>query len=632
VDPDEPGISNVVVQLYGTNGAYGTNFVFLLETTTDNNGYYLFQALAPDSYYVKLPATNFAVGGALEHYWLTSPSVTTNDQVDDDNNGSQAVLNGDVISPLFILRSGHGPLDTTTETGRGNELDNAVDEDGDMTMDFGFTAPVTIGNYVWVDLNGNGVQDGGEPGMDGVTVTLYRTNHGVGTLTQVATTNSASGGAFSFSVVPAGDFVVSFGLPSGYSYTTFRAGSDTSLDCNALPGNGQTPVFTLTSGQTDNSVDAGYYQPTSISGAVLLDLNGYGTTAPADTTGISGVTITLQTNGATVVTTTTDSSGNYSFANLPPGSYTVVQTLPGGYLAATATSLPVTLVSGTPSTGNTFLDAQPVTIGDKVWVDTNGNGVQDSSEPGLTDVAVTLYRASHSGGTLTQVATRTTASGGAYSFTGLLPGDFVIGFGLPSGYAYTLSNAGSDTNLDSNALPGDGKTAVFAVTSGETDNSVDAGYYQPGMIGSQVWADVNDDGLLNNGETGINGVTVQLYAQGKVPGTDGPDATTTTSTVGPNEGIYSFANLRPGNYFVHIPTPPVSAPLASTTVVSSDNRVDSDNNGSQSGGIGTAVTSPVITLSSGETDNTVDFGFTAPVTIGNLVWVDLNGNGVQGSG
>ena len=51
----------------------------------------------------------------------------------------------------------------------------------DQTVDFGYYKPVTIGDYVWNDANGNGIQDVGETGIAGVTLTLTGTN-GVGEL------------------------------------------------------------------------------------------------------------------------------------------------------------------------------------------------------------------------------------------------------------------------------------------------------------------------------------------------------------------------------------------------------------------------------------------------------------------
>ena len=52
--------------------------------------------------------------------------------------------------------------------------------------------PLEIGNRVWTDTNGNGKQDAGEAGINGLTVDLYKG------ATQVGTTTTANGGQYYF--------------------------------------------------------------------------------------------------------------------------------------------------------------------------------------------------------------------------------------------------------------------------------------------------------------------------------------------------------------------------------------------------------------------------------------------------
>ena len=82
------------------------------------------------------------------------------------------------------------------------------------------TQPAAIGNFVWLDGNANGLQDVGEPGLAGVTVTLYQTNSGLGTLTTLATTTSTGAGAYAFTgLLPNTNYLVGFSLPAGYTPT-----------------------------------------------------------------------------------------------------------------------------------------------------------------------------------------------------------------------------------------------------------------------------------------------------------------------------------------------------------------------------------------------------------------------------
>jgi hypothetical protein len=113
-------------------------------------------------------------------------------------------------------------------------------------------------------------------------------------------------------------------------------------------------------------------------------------------------------------------------------------------------------------------------IGNRVWYDANGNGLQDPGEPGVADVLVTLYNAANDA----VVATTTTGSDGSYTFTGLEAGRYYVGFTLPAQRIFTTGNVdGADINGPLNSdvtLPG-GLTEAFALGADETNLNVDAG-------------------------------------------------------------------------------------------------------------------------------------------------------------
>jgi ABC-type uncharacterized transport system substrate-binding protein len=81
------------------------------------------------------------------------------------------------------------------------------------TIDAGLTTPLLadLRNYVWYDVNENGFQDASEPGVAGVQVPLYASNG----ITVVATAVTDGNGAYSFTNLESGTYIVGFSnLPS----------------------------------------------------------------------------------------------------------------------------------------------------------------------------------------------------------------------------------------------------------------------------------------------------------------------------------------------------------------------------------------------------------------------------------
>jgi hypothetical protein len=192
-----------------------------------------------------------------------------------------------------------------------------------------------------------------------------------------------------------------------------------------------------------------------------------------------------------VGTTTTSGTGAYGFSNLAPGTYYVKFFAPLGYVFTTADSGSDATDSdantGTGKTGtytlasgqtNNTVDAglyRPASIGDFVWEDSNGNGVQDSGEPGIDGVTVKLLDGA--GALITSTLTH---DGGAYSFDNLRPGVYSVQFVAPGGYTFTKQNIGADDTRDSDADTGTGKAGPYTLDSGEQDYTADVRLLSPG--------------------------------------------------------------------------------------------------------------------------------------------------------
>lgn len=118
--------------------------------------------------------------------------------------------------------------------------------------DAGIKDPGTasLGNFVFLDANKNGLQDGGEAGVAGVTVTLFL--GGVA----IATTTTDAAGNYLFSGLKAGTYTVGFTEKAGFDFTAANAGND-ALDSDANQTTGLTGPITLAIGEANLDVDAG---------------------------------------------------------------------------------------------------------------------------------------------------------------------------------------------------------------------------------------------------------------------------------------------------------------------------------------------------------------------------------------
>jgi SdrD B-like domain/HYR domain/Secretion system C-terminal sorting domain len=115
-----------------------------------------------------------------------------------------------------------------------------------------------LGDFVFRDSNGNGIQDAGEVGVAGVTVKLYDSANNV-----IATTTTDANGKYLFDNLTAGNYTVEFvktTLPSGLGFSPQGATTgDKDSDANVTTG--KTATITLTEGQTNNDIDAGVTAP-----------------------------------------------------------------------------------------------------------------------------------------------------------------------------------------------------------------------------------------------------------------------------------------------------------------------------------------------------------------------------------
>ena len=363
------------------------------------------------------------------------------------------------------------------------------------------------------------------------------------------TTTTDSSGVWSLIGIPSGAYKVSVDpttLPYGITVPTGDR------DGVATP---HTAQLTLAGGQTISDVDFGYTGSGVVGDTIFLDADG--DAFPDVDEGIPGVSVTLTWAGAdasspaddVVYATVTDQFGAYTFAGLPAGAFTIAvdtSSLPSGLTNAfdpdggLANSASIILVTGERRLDVDFGYSGTNSLGDTVFADTNGNGIQDADEVGLGGVAVVLRRDIDGDGAFeTTVGTTTTSGTGTYLFDQLPAGSYQVAVTVPSALTATTATSFDITLLDR-----------------DSDLSADFGLRSqpsaPGSIGDLVWNDTDANGILDGAETGVGGVTVTLRSD---TDGDGVFETLVATQVSASNGAYGFENLPAGSYLVSV-TPP----------------------------------------------------------------------------
>jgi Tol biopolymer transport system component len=167
------------------------------------------------------------------------------------NNGTQG--NG---SSVVTSVSADGKY-VAFSSGANNLVENDTNKETDVFVHTLNAAPTwaSVGDYVWTDLNQNGLQDTGEPAIANVTVQLYSKDSAL-----ISTTTTNSEGFYSLLITNPGDYFVKFMAPEGYTFTTQDAGTDDTLDSDVDVTTGQTAVVTLKGGDNVINWDAGLYE------------------------------------------------------------------------------------------------------------------------------------------------------------------------------------------------------------------------------------------------------------------------------------------------------------------------------------------------------------------------------------
>jgi len=611
--------------------------------------------------------------------------------------------------------------------------------------------PASLGDYVWHDLDRDGIQEPGEPGIPGITVKLLDTAGSV-----LATDVTDANGLYGFNNLVAGNYVIMVNVPTECQITTSNAGSDDSKDSD-VNSNGMTGIITLASGENNTTIDAGIFKLAALGDYVWYDLNQNGIQdmridanngnpiVLGPELPVAGARIELYKEEATppgvqtrevaatlVGVQTTDANGKYLFTQLVPGNYYIKfdnTSYPDtGYVittvrAGTNINVDSDINRGTYRAETTFLESGEI---DLSW----DMGIFRSPSPEISDpcgcderiiyipkdpnntnyiYSETVQIKATPGGVWRVIRQSSSSNATTFGllrdgpsvdyypepydaigtpFTEVAPGVYEYNFFHQEPRGYGLIATDGTSNLDSGRpvdlgisaactnelelydrrlddvcafsepinlkelFPGFGESQYFFlqnkpfVLAPNVDESVfieaakknpittlNPADYPPGStvalyirwvpegydtvkgacpktlvlnvllnntdstclagLGDYVWADYDNDGIQESGEPGIGGVTVKLLdASGKTIATDTTD----------NQGLYGFGKLKPGTYSVMVNVP--GGYTISPANQGGNDAKDSDINANGM--------TPQVTLKSGEYNLTLDAGLHKP--------------------
>lgn len=507
-DADEPGIPDVVVELWRWEGAeyMPTGLI----AVTDATGNFLFENLLPGIYQLRQQQP-------LGYFSVTALSG----QVDGVPQG--IVVSANNIKGITLLGGQRG-----------------------VAYKFAEARPAGLQGKVYHDANDNGVPDPGEPGIPGTRLIAQYSgplpeDEGPTEL-EVLT---AEDGSFHLAGLLPGMWSLREFQPEGFLDGKDRVGTAGGI---LAPEGDFVQDIWLSSGIAGTDYWFGELLPVSICGMVFADRNG-DWTLDAGEHPIHRVTVwLLDDHGARLTSTITDSQGRFCFMNLPPGVYGLEQIQPEGYFdggvrvgsAGGIIRHPdrverIVLTSGTQASGYIFREWEPASLAGSVYEDDNQNGRRDPGERGIPGVRILLLDENGEPLGIEIV----TDSQGAYRFDGLAPNrTYGIQEVQPAGYFDGRDSLGNAGGLLDDAH--DRMTGIF-LRPAQSARDYNFGELRPATLSGLVFADRNGNCLLDPGEKPIPGVTIRLLDAGGVV-----VATTLTDL----QGRWLFENLPPGMYSV----------------------------------------------------------------------------------
>jgi protocatechuate 3,4-dioxygenase beta subunit len=499
-EPPEVTLQGVQIDLLDGNGN------FIRSTTTDTNGRYTFDGLVPGVYQV------------FEHQ-----PVAYYEGMEQVGSAGGTLIAQDHIVDIHIGSDVHA-----------------------VNYDFCEHIGVNLSGNVYHDRSDDGIfnraPEGPEEGIGGVVLKLIDGDgHDTG---KRATTNA--NGYYQFLNLAAGTYTVIEIQPTPWLDGKDTPGNSGGVAAVSPPGD-MISQITLNWGVDGVEYNFGELLPGSISGHVEIcddDIAGAGQDIPIPNVRVD----LLNGDGQLVATTYTNDDGEYSFTDLRPGTYRVLEHQPAGYfddeahigsgdgVIATASSIVgIHIGSDQDLVDYDFCEVPPGSI--RGQVQAHNDEVCDFDHPEQVLSGVTIELRDGNDGHL--IATTTTDENGEYVFEGLPAGNYTVHEIQPNGYYDGDERVGTAGGQ----LDGIDSITNIHLPAGFDSVHNDFCEHIGVMLSGYVYHDRSNDGIYDRGtEQPIGNVVVKLI--------DGNGNDTGLRATTNSDGFYKFNNLAAGIYTV----------------------------------------------------------------------------------
>ena len=481
------------------------------------------------------------------------------------------------------------------------------------SQNIGFTRASIVKGICYLDANYNGFYDEGEQPLQGVKITAIKEWDG----SEIATTVSGEDGLFELPGMRPNTYRIRALLPNdGSTYTVTR---EEPLGNHFKGRDGRRENFwtdfKLTYAEK-REIAIGAIYPATIKGTVYYDNNFSGTWDGKEKVSSSFVVKLTDAQGNTVVYDKTGARGVYELTDVPPGEYSLSVNAVAGYAftkigegnvilnrtGGEGYSMPFTVELGAEITGMDIGMIKPGTVEGDVYADRNDNGVQDSGERGLTGVTVRLVEENEGEAFRADIG-----EDGHYIFDAVMPGKYYVEYILPDGAVFARSMAGTVQE----STDGTGRTESFDFATGEYRKIPLCGALILGRIEGAAYQDHNGNGLRDDGEEPLGGMTITL-----VPGRGELDECIVATAA---DGSFILAGLRPDTYTLRAECP-------EGFVMSRTDHLDLPLTA------GKAVQEVPLEVPMGATWTGQMTGAAIPAAIRGRMWLDENNNGLFDEG